>query len=339
MSYNPEPVARVIRGETVESVHYGSIAVAEAGGQLLYCVGDPYFMTFLRSSAKPFQAVAVVESGAAKEFGFISSEIAIIAGSHSGEEFHVQAVRSILDKIGLGTQNLKCGVHPPISDGSLSETVDIRPENSPIYHNCSGKHAGMLAIAVFKSLSVDDYISPSHPVQKLIKKTISEICCYPEDKIGMAIDNCSAPNFALPLYNMALGFARLVTPNAVPREKAYAYNTVATAMLDHPEYVAGSGRFDTLVIGSSGEKIIAKAGAEALECFSYIDRKMGVAVKIIDGSKRALFPVSVELLYKMGARAKSMELEQFHRPVIHNWRGLEVGRIEPGFAIREVDNE
>ncbi len=339
MSYQPEPVARVLRKGITESIHYGSAAVVSADGRLLYRIGDPYFVTYLRSSAKPFQAIPVVESGAAREFGFTPAEIAIIAGSHSGEELHVRTVQSILDKIGLGPEHLECGSHPPINDRTSESLIDPGAQRSALYHNCSGKHAGMLALAVFKNLSMDDYLSPAHPVQQAIRKTVAEICCYPEDKIMVGIDACSAPNHALPIYNMALGFARLVTPNAVPREKASAYTTVSMAMMEHPEMVAGDGRFDTTLISSPGERLFSKAGAEALECFSFIDRKLGAALKIVDGAKRALFPTAVEFIYKMGARSRPGSLDEFHRPIIKNWQGLDVGHIEPGFEIREVDHE
>jgi L-asparaginase II len=337
MSLRLEPVAKVIRGKTTESVHFGSIAVVNAEGQLLYGVGDPYMITYLRSSAKPFQAIAVVASGAAKAFGFSSAEIAIVAGSHSGEDKHVDTVKSILDKIGLGPEHLKCGIQTPIG---LKEVVsDPEEKYTVLHHNCSGKHAGMLALAKFKNLSLDDYLSPTHPVQELIAGTISEICHYPVEKIGIGIDGCSAPVHALPIYNMAYGFARLVTPNTFPPEKAQAVSSVYMAMMDHPDMVGGTGRFDTVVAETPGEKIIAKAGAEALECFALTDRNWGAAVKIVDGSKRGLFPVTVELLYKLGIRSRSEEISRFHRPVIENWRKIEVGIIEPGFELKEVNHE
>jgi len=337
MSLNPEPVARVIRGEIVESVHFGSIAVVDANGKLLYGLGDPYVVTYLRSSAKPFQAIAVVESGAARAFELTPSEIAIIAGSHSGEEKHTETVRSILGKIGLGLEHLKCGIQTPIG---LSESVpDPEEKYTVLHHNCSGKHAGMLAMAKFKNLSVEDYISPTHPVQEIITRTVSEICGYPLDKIGIGIDGCSAPVHALPLYNMAYGFARLVTPNTFPPAKAQAVSAVYMAMMDHPDMVGGSGRFDTVIAESPGERIVAKAGAEALECFALPDRNWGAAVKILDGSKRALFPVTIELIYKLGARSRSEEITRFHRPVLKNWRNIDVGRIEPGFELSEVNHE
>lgn len=339
MSYRPEPVIRILRGGITESVHYGCAAVVSADGRLSYRIGDPYFVTYLRSSAKPFQAIPVVESGAAREFGFTPAEIAIIAGSHSGEDFHVRTVQSILDKIGLGPEHLECGSHPPFNDRTPGMPKEPGVQRSALHHNCSGKHAGMLALAVFKNISTDNYLSPDHPVQQAIRKTVAEICCYPEDKIMVGIDACSAPNHALPIYNMALGFARLVTPNAVPREKAYAYTTVSMAMMEHPEMVGGDGRFDTTLISSAGEKLISKSGAEALECFSFIDRKLGAALKIVDGARRALFPAAVEFIYKMGVRSRPGPLDEFHRPIIKNWRGLDVGHVEPGFEIREVDRE
>ncbi len=339
MSYEPEPVARILRKGIIESIHYGSAAVVSADGSLLYRIGDPYFVTYLRSSAKPFQAIPVVESGAAREFGFTSAEIAILTGSHSGSDIHVRTIQSILDKIGLRPEHLMCGSHPPINDKISGPPKDPGAQQSALQHNCSGKHAGMLALAVFKNLSTDDYLSPAHPVQQTIRKTVAEICCYPEDKIMVGIDGCSAPNHALPVYNMALGFARMATPNAVPREKAFAYSAVVMAMMEHPEMVAGDGRFDTTLISSAGEKLICKAGAEALECFAFVDRKLGAAVKVVDGTKRALFPTAVEFLYKMGVRSRTSGIDEFHRPVIKNWQGLDVGHIVPGFEIREVDHE
>jgi L-asparaginase II len=209
---------------------------------------------------------------------------------------------------------------------------------TPIEHNCSAKHAGMLAVAVHKGLSLHDYLDFNHPVQQLITKTISEICRCPEERILIGQDGCSAPNHALPLYNMALGFARLITPNAVPKEQAKAYSAISMAMMEYPEMVAGTGRFDTVVATSPGEQIISKAGAEGVQCFAMISRHLGTAIKITDGAQRALYPVAIELLYKMGVRTKNDLFNEIHRPIIKNWRNFEVGYIEPGFEINEVEH-
>jgi L-asparaginase II len=339
MNYQPATVARVFRGEAVESVHCGSVAVVDADGRLVYRVGDPYLITFMRSSSKPFQAIPVVETGAAKKFELTSRELAVIAGSHSGEEAHLNAVKTILDKIGLDESHLQCGTQPPLRYAAMKETPESGREFTPIEHNCSGKHAGMLAVAVFKGLAVDNYLSPDHPVQQIITRTISEICRYPEEKIAIGLDGCSAPNHALPLYNMALGFARLIAPNSVPKEQAKAYSAISRAMMEFPELVGGTARFDSVAAQSPGEPILSKGGAEALQCFSFIDRHLGAAIKIVDGSQRAINPVSVEFLYKLGVRARSETFNEFHRPLLKNWRNIEIGHIEPGFEIVEVEND
>jgi L-asparaginase II len=333
------PVARIFRGKAVESIHWGSAAVVNADGKLIYRVGDPYLSTFMRSSAKPFQAIAVIESGAAKKFEFTAKEIAIIAGSHSGEPSQVETVTGILEKIGLDEKSLQCGVHIPHRYMAMKITPEPGRQFRPLEHNCSGKHAGMLAVAVHKGFPTENYLSPNHPVQQMILGAISEICGYPEEKIAVATDGCSAPIQALPLYNIALGFARLVTPMAVPKEQATSYSAIYRAMMEHPEMVGGTARFDTVVATSPGEPIVAKAGAEAIQCFAFIDRHSGAAIKITDGTPRALYPTAVEFLYKMGIRAKNNLLDEFHRPIIRNWRDLEVGHIEPGFTIEEVEHE
>jgi L-asparaginase II len=337
MSYKSVSIAKVYRGQAVESIHWGSIAVVEASGRLLYSVGDPYLSTFMRSASKPFQAIPVVESGAARHFEFTPKELAIITGSHSGEEDQVDTVKSILDKIGLDESYLKCGVHLPHRFSAMKLSPEPGMEFASIEHNCSGKHAGMLAVAVHKGLSVDDYISPDHPVQQQIKKTIAEICSISEDKLIVGIDGCSVPNYSLPIYNMALGFARLITPNAVPKELAKSYSAISMAMMEYPDMVAGTGRFDTVAAKSPGEPIVCKGGAEAVQCFAFVSRHMGAAIKIADGSPRAIYPVAVEFLYKMGVRSKNEVFNDFHRPIIRNWRQIETGYIEPGFELTEVE--
>jgi L-asparaginase II len=281
----------------------------------------------------------VVESGAAKKFEFTSAELAVMTGSHSGEQHHIEAVKSILDKIGLNESHLQCGTHPPLYYITRSIQPERGEEFSPLMHNCSGKHVGMLAVAVHKGFSLEDYLLPTHPVQQMIIKTISEICCYSEEKIGLGFDGCSAPAHAMPLYNTALGYAHLIAPNSVPKEKAKAYSTINLAMMNHPEMVSGTGRMDFTIATSPGEPVISKAGAEAMACFALVNRNIGVAIKITDGSDRASHPVAVEFLYKMGVRTKNEALDNFHRPKIKNWRGIEIGFIEPGFDIVEGEQK
>ena len=330
-------VVNIYRGGIVESAHYGHFAVVNAEGKILYKYGDPQTVTYLRSSAKPFQAIPLIESGAAHRFKLLSEEIAVIAGSHNGEPHHVAAVSSILEKIGLSEENLQCGIHLP----HFYPANKIKPEPdakfSQLQHNCSGKHAGMLALCVFKNLPVDNYLDPHHPVQELITEAIASVCDCPVEKITVGIDGCSAPVHAMPLYNMALGFARFVTPHSLPREKAKVYTTIYQAMMDYPEMVAGARRYDTDLMQICQEKLVAKGGAEGLHCVGFTERGWGMAAKISDGSRRAIYPFSMEILKQLGVVTSSEldQLKQYHNDKIYNWTNKEVGAIKAEFEIEK----
>lgn len=332
-------VVNVYRGEVIESSHTGHFAVVNSEGKILYRIGDPQIVTYLRSSAKPLQAIPVVESGAAHRFKLTSEELAIISGSHNGEPIHVATVSQILEKIGLSEKNLQCGIHLP----HFYTANKIKPEPdsvfSPLQHNCSGKHAGMLALCVFKNLPVENYLDLEHPIQELITEAIAYVCDYPREKIRIGIDGCSAPVHAMPIYNMAYGFARFVTPHSIPREKAKIYSTIYQAMVDHPEMVAGSNRYDTDVMKVCQEKLIAKGGAEGLHCVGFIERGWGMAAKISDGSRRAIYPFSVEILKQLGVITSSEveRLKQYHNEKIYNWANKEVGSIKAEFEIEKTN--
>ena len=334
MSCQGSILVKAYRGATVESVHYGSIAVVDSEGHLLHKLGDPNFITYLRSSAKPFQVLPLIESGTAKRYGFTSAEIALVAGSHSGEDYHVATVKSILEKIGLSEKDLQCGIHVPHRFAAMKKEPQKDETFSVLEHNCSGKHAGMLALAAHMNLSTEDYLSSAHPVQKLITAAIAKVCQYPEDKIGIGVDGCSAPVHALPIYNMALGFARLVSPPTDIGETAKACRQVTDAVLKHPEMVGGTARFDTVVMQSPGQPLIAKAGAEGLECLA-VQTGIGAAIKIHDGARRAIYPAATQLICCLGWREIEGEMQSFYRSKITNWRGMEVGFIESEFELEE----
>jgi L-asparaginase II len=331
--------AKVIayRNNVVESIHRVAAAVVDSSGKLRYSVGDPNFITFLRSSAKPFQAVPVVESGTAEAFGFTQKEIAIIAGSHNGERKHVWVVQSILKKIGLNKSYLQCGAHVPHYYTAMGITPP-KKKFSPLEHNCSGKHAGMLAICVYKGWNLKNYLDPRHPVQKLDLKTISELCEYPEKKIRIGIENCGAPTFALPLKNMAIGFTKLRSFRSKREVLSQSLQVVADSMWKYPEMVSGRGRLDYVLAVDSKSNILSKGGAEALHCAVILNKGYGLAIKIMDGSGRAIAPASIEVYRQLGIlnQKQLRQLSDFFLPQVLNHKKKKVGFLQAEFKLRQI---
>jgi len=310
-----EILVKVYRGKTVESVHCGSVAVVDSKGKLIYSFGDPYFVTYLRSSAKPFQVIPLITSGAAKDFGLTQKEITIISGSHNGQKIHTDTVKSILKKIGLSEKNLQCGVHIPHYYTANNIIPPPGKKFTQVNHNCSG----------------------NHPVQKMILKAISEICQYPEKKIGIGIDGCGVPVHAMPLYHMALGFSNLVNHNSEDDNTAEAYKLIVDSMKKYPEMVSGEGRLDLSLATASKNNILAKAGGEALSCSGILSKGWGMAVKITDGGQRAIGPAVIETLRQMGllSRKQIGRMNKFSHPIIRNFRGDEVGFVKAEFKLRK----
>jgi len=332
-----EILVKVYRKDTIESIHHGAIVVVDSSGKLSYSVGDPKFVTFLRSSAKPFQALVVVESGAAEAFGLTQQEIAIISGSHNGEKKHVRVVRSILKKIGLNKNHLQCGTHVPHYYTAFGITPP-KKKFSPLQHNCSGKHAGMLVVCVYEGWNIKNYLDSRHPLQKLILKNISELCEYPLRKIKVGKEGCGAPTHALPLKNMAIGFSKLVSFRSKNQLVSQSLQVVADSMWKYPEMVSGRGRLDYQLAVTSKRNILSKAGAEALHCAVILDKDYGMVVKILDGSRRALAPASIEVYRQLGVlnRRQLKDLGDFVSPSIYNHQRKKVGYLKADFKLKRA---
>ena len=328
-----EVLVKVYRSGIVESLHRGSLAVVNKDGELLYYAGDPYYVTYMRSSAKPLQAIPVVESGAIDRYGITERELATIVSSHNGEEIHINAVASILSKIGLDESYLKCGVHPPYSEDARKKLILEGKEPTPIYNNCSGKHSGMLLLAKMKNYPLEEYYKPQHPVQKEVLKVMKYMTEYDEIKIG--VDGCGVPVFGMPLYNMALGYAKFVAPTDLEKGKKEAAERIVHAMQSYPENVAGTKRFDTALMRTT-KKVIGKTGAEGVYCVGVLDKGIGIALKIDDGSGRARSPVIMEILKKLKILSeKELEsLKRYHIPLNKNCREEIIGEILPEFTLQ-----
>lgn len=327
-----EPAVFVRRASVVESVHRAIVAAVEPEGRVVARLGDVDSVTYLRSAAKPFQALALVESGAADAFDVSSAELAIVAGSHGGEDRHVKLVEGLLAKADVGPEALKCGTHKPYHGPTAAR---IGEGASQLHHNCSGKHAGMLLLARHLGEPFDAYIEPKSPGQRRIRKVLAEVAGLTLAKVQVGTDGCSAPNFAMPLRNGALAFARLGAPERSPAH-GEGLRRVRDAMLAHPAMVAGEGRLDTVLMESFGGTLVSKSGAEGVQGAAYPSKGLGVLVKVEDGSARATAPATVEALrqLRIARPAHVKALEPLLGKVQKNWAGLEVGTVDAEFTLR-----
>jgi L-asparaginase II len=319
-------LVEVRRGTLVESIHRGAIAIAEANGKVVFSLGHIEVPVFPRSAVKLMQAIPLVESGAADAFGLDDGELAIACGSHSGEAKHLAAVQSILAKSGIEERCLACGAHLPMSDRAARELERAGRSPSAIHNNCSGKHACMLATAKYLGLGLEGYERLDHPVQKAIRRIISETCGVELGLESIGIDGCSVPTFAVPLRAMAVGMARLGTGQELPVVRAVAVRRLMDACFAQSELVAGEGRLDTIVMRAFGPKVFVKGGAEGVHCAALPDIGWGIAVKIDDGAKRGADAAITEILAALIPGADKILGERFQGE-ISNWHGQRVGSI------------
>ena len=325
----------VVRGTIRESCHRLEAAACDAHGRLVAGTEDSRRVTTFRSSAKPFQLLPLVERGHADRWNFRDEDLAVMTASHTGSDHHRQLASAILERIGLGPQHLMCGYHDPLDAAALA-AVRAQPElRSPLYNNCSGKHAGMLALAVAEGWPVEGYHRPEHPVQRLITSTVAEVCGIEVEDLQTGIDDCGVVVFAAPLTIIAQGYARLASAMADGDARERGLNRIRKAMTSHPGTVGGAGRFSTALMEKTRGRIVAKGGAEGLECLGLPGRGLGIAVKAVDGAARPLPPAVIALLQQLGELAEGdlERLGELPRPILRNHAKLEVGRIE---AVVEV---
>ncbi|MBI1795716.1 MAG: asparaginase [Candidatus Eisenbacteria bacterium] len=320
----------VWRGSIPESRHRVQAAVCAAAGRLEAATDQPELLTTFRSAAKPFQLLPLVERGHADRWRFGDEELAVMAASHTGSPAHVALVRGILERIGLSERHLACGYHDPIDPESLAIVRSRPDERSPVYNNCSGKHAGMLCLALSEGWPVEGYGRADHPVQLLMRGTVGEACGIDPDALAVAVDGCSVSVFGLPLSGMARAYARLAAAREDGDARERALARIRGAMCRHPRAVGGEGRFSTVLMERTGGRIVAKGGAEGLECAGIPERGLGLALKAEDGAARGVGPATLALLELLGdlTEAEIAALRESRRPIVHNHAGLEVGSLE-----------
>jgi len=341
-----EPLVQVRRGGVTESRHRGHVVAVEPDGNIVAYLGAPETVTFLRSSAKPFQALPLLVSGAADKFGFTDREVALVCASHNGEPIHTELAASMLEKIGLGPEALKCGVHEPYSAEVARELRERGEAPNVLQNNCSGKHAGMLALALHLGEPTENYHKPEHPVQLAIGKAIAQFADIAVEDLAVATDGCAVPVFGITVKAMALAYVRLVSPpHSFDEATRLACERIVRVMSAYPELIGGtSDRLDTEIMRAAPERLVSKVGAEGVytagikPCEEW-PRGLGLALKIEDGDDRRARPtVVVESLRQLGVlRDESLEAVARYAffPVV-NRPGDVVGEIRAEFELKRL---
>jgi L-asparaginase II len=319
----------VTRGPLVESVHSIAACAVDVHGRVVLERGDVDAPVFVRSAAKPFIAAAIVLSGAADHFGLDERELAVIAASHNGEPVHVETVEGILRKIGLSIGDLQCGAHPPAYDPAARALAASGRPALAIHNNCSGKHAGILAMCVHLGFEHGGYLAPEHPVQELILAFCARMVDEERAALAIGVDGCGIPVFATPLRNAARAFARLATLEGLDSGDARALERVRSAMAAQPMLVAGTGRLDTAIMEATAGRIVCKAGAEGVHGDALVREGIGLALKVLDGARRAAPAAVISLLTELGALevTEREALRDFAAQDVRNVAGRVVGRI------------
>jgi L-asparaginase II len=326
-------LARVIRGETVESIHRGHLIAIDGNGETVLSLGSPETVTFFRSACKALQALPCITSGAADAFEFSEEEIALACSSHSGESRHVRIAQLMLERAGLTEAHLRCGTHFPFNEKESERMQRAGEHPTQLHNNCSGKHAAMLAFAKHIEADLGTYDAVANPVQQSILETIALFSEVPVAKVALGIDGCAVPNFAVPLSSMAKSFLNLMTPpKDFPAAERRAAERVVQAMLKFPELIGGNERLDTMLMQAAEGKLISKVGADGvwlcgtLPCDKW-PSGLGIALKVEDGDDRRARPVvAVALLRKLGILA-SGDLPEVSPMPIKNRRGDIVGQV------------
>ena len=326
-------LAEVTRGGIVESLHAGSVAVVDREGNVLRAAGDPDHLTFTRSALKPLQALPFVAAGGPARFGFTAPETAMLCASHAGEPRHAEAAADILARAGCTPADLQCGTHAPRFYDTRGE-VPPPPPYSPLQHNCSGKHSGMLAFCAQCQWPKASYLEFDHPVQQAIRQSVATFTGISAEALVAGIDGCSAPNYAVPLSALARAFARLASA-AVDPDYGNAPRMLADAMVANPGMVSGEGRSDLALMQAGRGDWVAKIGAEGVQAIGIRSRGIGIAVKVADGQSRGLMPSVVAVLDQLGLLddAAREALAPWARRPIRNYRGTQTGEIRPAVLL------
>lgn len=327
---NP-PLVRLWRGDGVESQHRGAWCLVDSHGNIVDAAGDCAAPYYARSSVKCLQALPLLESGAADAQAYGTEELALALASHDAEEIHTTRVAALLARMGLSHADLRCGAQPPGSAETRARLKDAGETPCALHNNCSGKHAGFLALALHLGVPKESYLDPDSRGQRLVRDAVVDMSGIDEDELSTAIDGCSAPTFRLPLSGLATAFARVANPGRLAPARRSACERMLDAVALHPELIAGTKkRICTDIARATKGRLFPKIGGEAVYALGVRGRDLALALKIDDGDNRALHALLVALLerFELADAGELAQLEAWRERVLRNWAGLAVGRTE-----------
>jgi L-asparaginase II len=325
-------LVELTRGDLVESCHTGTFALVRPNGETVAAIGNTAHPVFPRSAVKAFQALPIFETGAADAYGFGDAEIALSCASHSGMPEHAALAQAMLARAGLTVEALACGGHEPMNDSAAKALFKAGVQPSALHNNCSGKHAGMVGACAHCGDPVSGYLAVTHPHQQRIMRVLADFCGTGFEAKRYGIDGCSAPNWAIPVQDLARAFAVFISGHRLSAERRNACARIAKACMARPDMVAGPGRLDTTAMTALPGQVFMKTGAEGVYCGAFPALGLGFALKVDDGNKRASEAIVAGLLaqlYPAGGSLGALD-------VTRNWMGHETGTTRLSGAMMRV---
>jgi L-asparaginase II len=334
---NDPVLVEVLRGDIVESRHHGAVIVLDADGGVVFSLGDVDRPIFPRSAVKALQALPLLETGAADRYDLSDAELALACSSHMGEPMHAETAASMLAKAGRNVDCLECGAHWPMNPRIARELAHEGLRPSALHNNCSGKHSGFVCVACADDIDPAGYIQAGHPVQEIVRATMVEMTGAAHEASLRGTDGCSIPTYAIPLKAMARAFARFGSGVGLGPERAKAAMRLRVAVAAHPEMIAGTDAFDTVLTRAMGARVFLKTGAEGVYCAAIPELGLGLALKCEDGAGRAAEVVMAALVRRLLSlrELENAAVATLERPIMKNWNGLTVGAMRPANLLSE----
>ncbi len=322
-------LVEIYRGGLLESFHRGVVCVVDENHQVIFEKGNVQQVCYPRSAMKLIQVLPLIEKGGIEKFDFTLEEIALMCGSHNAEPEHIRVLYQILTKIGCTAQDLNCGAQAPTSKKAAEALLLNHEKPSQIHNNCSGKHAGMLALCKLINAPIEGYLKPEHPIQQLILSAVEDLYAYPKNQMVAALDGCTAPIYSIPVLNQAIAYQNLCGNNTFSEKRNQALTTIRNAIAAHPFMVAGSKRYCTDMMLITAPQVIGKTGAEGIFCMSFTDKKWGVCIKIDDGKMQPQYHVAEKLLEEAGIFDQNTlkSLENYSKTPLYNFNKLQTGEM------------